>query len=481
MIQLPPLTWWQQEEVDKYALEPRRGIFWGPRCRKTRAAIASMLAAGYRRGIVVAPLTVCPQWHRLLENGYGLTVVPAYKIARGKLISELLTKGGNYVVVIPWKSIRSKNESERSNGRASRVEVLLRKFVTEKALILDESHVMASPSSHQACAARLLAKDAAWVRLLTGTPVPSHYGGLWGQLVALHPTEFETSYGAFAARYLIRNEYMFNRVEGHTSLVESELRPKMNRYVSIRRRVDLFGPDTFEEEDRELEMPPGARTMYDEFAKNYILTGDLNVSAPQILTRLMRLHQIAQGFITDQTGSDQHIHSEKLIAVVEDIERIVVSGEKVVVFHTYDWERLSLLMRLGRRKDFGVPVYTMHGGTKVADREKLLLAMEEPGSKIAIIQTKTGGTGVSLAEVPYQLVMSETFDYTTQEQRHDRTYNPGIARFITYYRMKGTIDEYIAFVLGTKQTFHQAIMNADREQLVFGMIPRQRLHKRSLT
>ena len=103
--------------------------------------------------------------------------------------------------------------------------------------------------------------------------------------------------------------------------------------------------------------------------------------------------------------------------------------------------------------------------------------MELPGAKIAMVQTRSGGVGISFAEVPYQLVLSQSFSFTDEEQARQRTYKPKQARFITYYRAKNTVDEFLAEVLETKTDIHEAVTNADLREMAFGRIKRSKLKK----
>ena len=474
---LPPAYPHQQKEVDTYGCQPRRALFWSPRTGKTRAAIESMIKAGKTSAVVVTPLSTCPQWADLLEV-YGFTVLRGYSMPRPALLKALRTAAPKTIVVASWRRIGSQTPDERKQKRKSAVLNALLSF-NAQAVILDESHNMASASATQAKAARQLAWNASWVRLLTGTPAPNHYGSLWGQLVALDREQFCSSFEKFACRYLIRDTMFRNRVLGHLSTVESHLQPLMIPFVSFVRRADVFGPDKFIETVRAIEMPGAAKTLYKKLASKWLIDDPalaLNVDATQVLKRLIRLQQVAAGYVPADDGVIHALHEAKLDAVEEDLEQIVNSNEKAVVFHRFRWEGAQLL---ARARKLGVPVYEISGDTPVVERATCIAAMESPGAKIAIVQTRSGGVGISFAEVPYQLVISQSFSFTDEEQAHDRTYKPKIARFVTYYRMAETVDFFIADVLETKTNIHTAVANADHAAMAFGRIPKRRLQKAS--
>ena len=435
-----------------------------------------MMKAGKTTGIIVAPLSVCPQWQDLFE-GEGFTVVAGHSLTRPALLRAILQVTGKYVIIVPWRKIASQTGDERKHKRQSGIlTCLLDKQV--QAVILDESHNMASPSADQAKAARKIAWQAEWVRLLTGTPSPNHYGSLWGQLVALDRNAFCTSYEKYAQRYLIRDTMFRNRVLGHLGTVETHLRPTMLPFVSIIRREDVFGPDCFIEQVKYVELPVAIKSIYNTLASKWLIVdpalGGFEVDASQVLKRLIRLQQVASGYVPSDDGVLHDLHTAKLDTLEEDLQNIVMSDERAVVFYRFRWERDQLL-KIGKRLQ--VPIYEISGGTPVADRATCLAAMELPGAKIAMVQTRSGGVGISFAEVPYQLVLSQSFSFTDEEQARQRTYKPKQARFITYYRAKNTVDEFLAEVLETKTDIHEAVTNADLREMAFGRIKRSKLKK----
>ena len=49
-----------------------------------------------------------------------------------------------------------------------------------------------------------------------------------------------------------------------------------------------------------------------------------------------------------------------------------------------------------------------------------------------------------------------------------------MARTVTFYRVAGTVDDYIAEALASKQNVHEALMRADREALAYGTLRRRK-------
>ncbi len=480
-----PYDEWQDKEARENGHKPKRALFCSPRTGKTKATSKSMLVAGIQRPLIVAPLSVCPSWVAELE-GIGYTVFPLYDLPRPQLLNAMripadsprLGLSKRVAFVIGWRRIASKTPDERKQKRKSAIlEGLLR--LGADGLVLDESHEMASPGSAQSKAARALAWATPWVRLLTGTPAPSHYGGLFCQLQALDPRPvheggFGKSWEMLAQRYLVRDTMYPSRVLGHIDT--DDLQRRMLPFVTVKRREDIFGPDEWIENEVTVELPPAARKLYDKLAREWLIEEDtLQLTADHILTRMIRLQQIAAGYVTDDAGVNQLVHTAKLDELMHQLTNVVTSGEKAIVFHRFTWEGEEIAKRAGT---LGVPTYRIFGETPAAERGRIVDAMARPEASVAVVQTQSGGVGISFAEVAYQFVMSEGYSFVQAEQAHDRTFKPNTQRFVTYIRAADTVDMFIASLLASKQGIHATIKNIDRHALAFGRIARPKLNQR---
>jgi SNF2 family DNA or RNA helicase len=471
---LIPLYPHQEKEVNAHALASRRALFWDKRCGKSKGASACVAKLpGFERGIVVAPLSVCPAWTRELTL-WGFTPISIYDMGRESAIEAMRAayKGDGGFVVTSWRRIAAKTPQERKEGKECR---MLRALLAYRAhgLIVDESDNAASPSSAQARGVRRIAKQTEWVRLLTGTPSPNHFGNLWGQLVMLHPTLFGKSYREFASRYLILDQMFPSRVLGHKNV--EELQALMMPFVSLARREDIFGPDQWIENTVNVALPAQARMLYDKLASEWVVDDPEfgRIDASSVLKRLVRLQQVASGYAPDDMGAVRVLHTAKVDAIVDDLEDIVKQGDKAVVFHRFRREGDDIAARTAKFAQ----VYRINGDVPVDERQRAIDAMAAPGPRVAIVQTLSGGVGVSFAEVPYQLVASQSFSYRDEDQAHDRTFKPGHARFVTYYRTEGTVDDFIAEALAGKKDVNDAVRNADKQTMSFGRIYRPRMRK----
>jgi len=450
MSERDPLYEWQTTELANYGGVPKRAIFASPRLGKTRLATEELSRLPDEpplRGLVVCPLVVAPQWENELDAA-GLLNFPLYSGTRNARRERLFGPGIGII---------------NDDVLADLYQELAR--WGPDALVGDESHRYKTPGSKRGKAFRKLAWQTPWVRILTGTPTPNHYGDLWGQMVALDPEAWGKSYERFAQRYLIR-DYMFpSRVLGYRNL--AELQEKMLRYASVIRREDVFGPDSWQIVRRSVTLPPAARHIYNTMAQRWFYAdSDWTASADHVLTRLTRLQQITSGYLPNDEGEAMPVHTAKLDAVMADLDEIVQAGEKAVIFHRFRWEGEHYQREAQRI----CPVtWRISGDTPAGDRAAIIERFRDAdGSRVAVVQTQAGGLGISFATATHAMFVSRGFSFTDDEQARDRVYSPGARRVATYYEASNTVDEYISRVLAFKQDVHQAIRNADREELVFG-------------
>jgi superfamily II DNA or RNA helicase len=448
----PPLREWQKEQLELHGADFKRAYFASPRLGKTRLAVEEMcLQDGDLpiRGVVCSPLVVAPQWEAELANG-GLFAVPCFSGSREDRSDRIYGPG---VVVVNDDMLAALLPDLLAWG--------------PDFLVGDESHRFKSPTAKRAKAFRKLAWKTAYVRILTGTPTPNHYGDLWGQMAALDPQEWGTSYEKFARQYLLRDFMFPSRVIGYRDL--AGLQAKMLKLASVIRREDVFGPDQWQTVVRKVVLPDATRIAYKRLAKEWLLEGDWGqMSADHILKRIIRLQQLAAGYLVTDDGTIVPFHDAKVKAVLADLEEVVEAGEKAVLFHRFRWEGETYQKEIQK---ICPTTWRISGDTPAEDRAAIIERFRDAkDSRVCVIQTQAGGLGVSFATGTHVLFTSRGFSFSDDEQARDRVYEPGEPRVVTYYETEGTIDGYIAKVLSMKRDVHTAIKNADREDMAFGRV-----------
>lgn len=450
---MPKLREYQTEAASKTHCLDRLVYLISPRLGKTYLAADFLVNRKVTKGVVTAPLSVCPTWEAVLAE-FGLKTIRGYKGS----VSDALTRlegAKEGILVINDDRLHSMRHGIVKWG--------------PQAFVGDESHRFRGVSSSRGKALRLVSRHVPLLRLLTGTPSPNHLGNLWGQYTAVNPKAWGTSYEKFAQKFLIRDQMFPSRVLG--VMHEDVLRDMLLTDSYMLRREDVYGPDTWQEVYRQVELPPAAAKVYKSLVNEWFaeLSDTEAVNADHILKRMTRLQQLTSGYTIDEEGATHALHDAKIEAVMSDLEDIVTSGETAIVFHRFTPEGDTLFAKANDVFRDRAKIVKINGSVRTADRELAMRAVNESSSPvICIVQTQAGGTGISLKGATHALFMSQSFNFDDEQQARDRIYEPGGRKCVTYYRCPNTVDSYIAQVLANKGNVHNAVRHADISELAYG-------------
>lgn len=466
---LPERWGHQQKELVDNLNKPKLMLLWEMRCGKSRASLDFLLhhisskraLECPRRAIIACPLVVAPQWASLvstvLEDAKeSISVYNAYEKPTAK-ISLWIKANPEGVIII-------------NDDKLPRLIDNLLKW-GPSVFIGDESHRYRGAATARGKAARKLSWASKYVRLLTGTPTPNNMGNLWGQMVCVNKELWGSSFSKFANKFLIRDSMFPSKILG--VLHKDKLREMILSCSSIVRRADVFGPDQYQFVVKDIDLPSKAKTLYKDLVKKWVTEDALGYNETIDLThklkRITRLQQLTSGFIKDEDGEIHQIHSAKYDLVMNDVEEVLESGQKVVVFHRFTEEGDRLYA--GCKQRFGVGrVFRLSGQISGEERNKAITNFELCSTGGAfIVQTQSGGIGVSFATALYAFFVSQSFNADHEQQARDRIYAPGCGRCITYYRALGTVDNFIAGILESKEVLAEAVKNSSIEDIAYNI------------
>jgi SNF2 family DNA or RNA helicase len=384
----------------------------------------------------------------------GIEAIAAYGMPTAKVAQVLRVETCRVIVM--------------NDDKLSALEESLLKWAPS-VYIGDESHRFRTASSARGRSMRKIAWQAKYVRLLTGTPTPNNIGNLWGQFAAIDKELWGKSYTQFAKKHLIRDSMFPSKILG--VLHADELREKVSSCSSIVNRADVFGPDQWQTVVRDVQMPPKAYKLYKDLVKEWVVSNSLEkdevIDVTHTLTRMTRLQQLTSGFIVDTEGNTHQVHSAKTDLVMNDLEEIIESGEKVVVFHKFTAEGTELYERCIRQ--FGRDqVFKIAGDVSGSAREAAISSFNSNHqASVFIVQTQAGGIGISLASAVHVLFISQSFSYDIEQQARDRIYSPGRSKCVSFYRVTKSIDSYVGSVLEQKQNVQNAVTSSTIHEIAF--------------
>lgn len=138
--------------------------------------------------------------------------------------------------------------------------------------------------------------------LLTGTLITNHELDAFSQYRYLNRKVFGDSFYRFRNMYFDMVGYG-NHIPRFRSYMQEDFLQKMHSIAFRVTKDECLDLPEIIEEVREVELEPKAMKMYQEIEKeSYTELQDSEVSAVNVLTKLLRLSQLTGGHLTDKNG-----------------------------------------------------------------------------------------------------------------------------------------------------------------------------------
>ncbi len=219
-----------------------------------------------------------------------------------------------------------------------------------------------------------------------------------------------------------------------------------------------------------VEMVPEQKKAYKEMEIEAMASyGDLECTAPFIITKFLRCSQIAGGFFpgipADQDGygemSARPILPNPKIEVLIDMIKSLPSSEQVVVWARFRMEIQAIQARMEKE---GIPSVVFYGGVSPKARTEARQLFSSGKARIFIGNPSSGGKGLNdLVSASYVFYYSNDYSAENRQQSEDRNHRPGVSadRSVTYIDLitKGTIDEEVVQVLKSNKDFSDMLLS----------------------
>jgi SNF2 family DNA or RNA helicase len=333
-------------------------------------------------------------------------------------------------------------------------------------MAVDESTTIKTPSAKRTKSILALSKSAVYRRILTGSPITKSPLDLYTQCGFLNDELLGfSSYYAFRSRYahMIERNFGGRRVQivkNYQRLDElSKLIEPFSYRVLKEDCLDL--PDKIYIK-REIELTDEQLKLYTTMKQMALATlnGKL-LTAPNVLTQLMRLHQITCGHFKSDDGKIQELKNnrlEELMSILEETE-----GKAIIwANYIYDIERISAAIK----KEYGDDsVVEYYGAIHTDERQKNIERFQDPLSpfRFFIGNPQTGGYGITLTAANTVIYYSNGYDLEKRLQSEDRAHRIGQKKSVTYIDLiaEKTIDEKIVKALRKKIDIASQIMGEE--------------------
>jgi len=322
-------------------------------------------------------------------------------------------------------------------------------------IVLDEAQAIKNASSEGAKAVRLLRGNHRLA--VSGTPIENHLGELWSLFEFLNPGMLGTANVFRLAGGSARNPAPETR-----ALLAHALRPFILRRTKEQVAKELPART---EQTVYCEMETVQRRLYDELREHYrnkllgrIAENGLAKSKMQILEALLRLRQAAchPGLIDSKRRGEP---SAKLDMLFEQIEEVIESGHKALVFSQFT----SLLSIVREQLDERGIVYEYLDGA-TTDRQACVTRFQSDAAcPLFLISLKAGGLGLNLTAAGYVFLLDPWWNPAVEAQAVDRAHRIGQTKHVFAYRLiaRDTVEEKVLELQKTKRDLAAAIIGED--------------------
>ena len=350
-------------------------------------------------------------------------------------------------------------------------------------LTVDESTTIKNPNAKRTKIMINVGKFAEYRRICSGNPIPNGPLDLYSQSEFLQRNLLGyTNYFAFRNRFAVMQDQTlgrqsFKRVVGYKDL--DALKRLMRQFSFIVKKDDCLDlpPKVYQVVD--VGMGPRQTEAYNKMVQDaYIqLEGGNQVTAQMVITQLLRLHQIACGFLKpdymdEVPFGEPNDRLETLLGLLDQ------APGKVIIWANYRYNVKQIIAAISEKygKD---SVVSYFGDTGDDDRKYAKQAFQDPDSpvKYMVSNPDTGKWGNTWTQATTVIYYSNSYNLEARDQSEDRAHrigqlgaihNPGEDPSVLYIdlRVRGTVDDKIIRVLRNKKKLTDEIVQSNWRWLI---------------
>jgi len=383
-----------------------------------------------------------------------------------------------------------------------------------KSIICDESTKIKNHVAKRSRAIMKLRDQVNYRSIMTGTPAPNGMIDIYNQINWLNPQVFGDSYYAFRFRYFnsqndleyyLKDDYLYikfsygrkivDEIKKHgtffwdkyenawrskfktdklddysTKLIQmlklipceiysikegafEKVSKKLSGFSIQHKKRECIDLPPLVEEIRNVEMTARQKDFYEKMKKECIIWLNENqaVTAPFVITKLMKLRQIASGFVyLDEKTYPISSNNPKDAVMLEILEQI--GDEKCIIFAHFNRTMVHIHEKL--YKTYKEKVTSFYGSDKPIALKKF-----EDEAQILIANPASAGHGLNLQHCSNIIYYENDWNLENYEQSWQRIERIGQKNKMTVYHIitKDTIENYIYKKLKTKQDINKSL------------------------
>jgi len=425
---------------------------------KTKTTIDN-LGILYKEGkiesaLIVAPKSVYAMWEKEITNHLPddiERIIQVWNLTKKPSINLI------YHRALGIFNIMLMNVEAFSTVNGVTAAKLFFKHHPKAAFIIDEATTIKNQKAKRTKSILKLAPDAAYRRILTGSPITKSPLDLFTQCKFLSPKllGYESFY-AFRARYA---EMHTIQMGPHTQVMIpkfyknlDELEKRIKTFSTRVRKEDCLDIPPKVYEQRKIQLKGKQAEVYKRLKQNAItILNDATVSFNNQLTEILKLHQVANGFVKTDEGIVETFNNPKLDELMTVLDEI---NGKAIIWATYIHNIKEIAEAI--EKEYGKGSYvTMYGATSVEDRKQVCEDFQTNDKVRFFIGNPTvGGYGLTLHAATYVIYYSNNYNLEVRLQSEDRAHRIGQTKNVLYIDIiaEDTVDEKIVSALDRKLT-----------------------------
>lgn len=389
------------------------------------------------RVLVVAPLSLLGVWESELERFAGVpmntTVLRGTLDRKREMLGQTDPEKLNVIIVNYESAWRLERELLNWNP---------------DLVIADEGHKIKEGRAKQSKALHKLGDKARYKLLLTGTLITNRELDVWSQYRFVNPTIFSTSFYAFRGRFFDMVGYG-NHIPAFRRSKTDEFLKRLHSVAYRVTKAEALDLPDITEETRYVELETKAMKLYRELAKeSYAEMERGEITASNVLTKILRLSQMTGGFVGDDDKSMHAVSTAKMEALEDILDSVMADGKKLVIMARFVAEMDAIAALLEKR---GIGYAQVRGGVK--DRaEEVRRFQEDADCRVFVGQIAAAGLGLTLTAADTLCFFSMDYSMSNFTQAQARIHRIGAKEACHYLYLiaRGTIDEQVIKALRDK-------------------------------
>ncbi|MFJ7491309.1 DEAD/DEAH box helicase [Streptomyces sp. NPDC097727] len=400
--------------------------------------------------LVICPASLLGNWHREINR-----FAPGVPVRRFHGTDRTLAEPDGGFVLTTYGTMRSSAAQLAGHSWG--------------LVVADEAQHVKNPHSSTAKALRTIPAPARVA--LTGTPVENNLSELWALLDWTTPGLL----GPLKA-FRARHARIVENTGSAAGLANDEAVERLSRLVRpflLRRKKSDPGiapelpPKT--ETDHPVFLTREQATLYEAAVRETMVFIEASEGIARrglIMKLLASLKQIcnhpAQYLKEEPTRLVGR--SGKLALLDELLDTILAEDGSVLIFTQYVTMARLLSAHLASR---AIPSQLLHGGTPVAERERMVDRFQSGEVPVFLLSLKAAGTGLNLTRAAHVIHYDRWWNPAVEEQATDRAYRIGQTQPVQVHRLiaEGTVEDRIDELLRAKRVLADAVLGAGETAL----------------